>query len=124
MMREFILLALLTGAGRSNVAAMRWSDVDLENAEWRFPAAQSKNRAPQIVRLVPQALRILQARQVDDQAVFVFASERSKAGHIQDPRCSWQRVLRTAGIADLRLHDLRRTLGSAADLVCRLRRMS
>jgi integrase len=111
-MRDFILLALLTGARRANVAAMRWKDVDLRNAEWRIPAPESKGRKPQIVALGPEAVAILEARHRDEKATFVFPSDRSEAGHMQDPRRSWQRVLQAAAITDLRLHDLRRTLGS------------
>jgi integrase len=111
-MRDFILLALLTGARRSNVAAMRWKDVDLRNAEWRIPAPESKGRKQQLVPLGPEAVAILESRHLDDKANYVFPSERSKAGHIQDPRRTWQRVLEASGVNDLRLHDLRRTLGS------------
>lgn len=64
------------------------------------------------VTLGPEAVGNFWARHVDDEAVYVCPCERSKAGHIQDPRSSWERVLRSAGIADLRLHDLRRMLGS------------
>lgn len=32
--------------------------------------------------------------------------------HLVDPKRSWQTVLRMAGISDLRMHDLRRTLAS------------
>lgn len=31
---------------------------------------------------------------------------------MQDPKKAWKRVLDRAGIKDLRLHDIRRTLGS------------
>lgn len=33
-------------------------------------------------------------------------------GHIVEPKKAWKRVLERAGIDDLRIHDLRRTLGS------------
>jgi integrase len=37
---------------------------------------------------------------------------RGKTGHLVEPKTCWKRVLNRAGISDLRLHDLRRTLGS------------
>lgn len=43
--------------------------------------------------------------------VYVFASF-SKCGHIVEPKGAWARILKRAGIGDLRIHDLRRTLGS------------
>jgi integrase len=35
-----------------------------------------------------------------------------KVGHFVGPRKPWARILKRAGLKDLRLHDLRRTLGS------------
>ena len=35
-----------------------------------------------------------------------------KTGHLVEPKKGWQRLLRRAGIEDLRLHDLRRSLAS------------
>lgn len=35
-----------------------------------------------------------------------------EAGHFHDPKKAWARILKRAGIEDLRIHDLRRTLGS------------
>ena len=36
----------------------------------------------------------------------------SKTGHIIDPKSAWKRVCERANLKDLRIHDLRRTLGS------------
>lgn len=33
-------------------------------------------------------------------------------GHLVEPKSGWKRILERAGIKDLRIHDLRRTLGS------------
>lgn len=110
-LRDFILLALLTGARRSNVLAMRWTDLRLDEAVWRIP--KTKNGEPQNVVLSAEAVEILLARReaAEDDAVFVFPGE-GKAGHLSDPKKGWARVLARAGLADLRIHDLRRTLGS------------
>src|SRR6185503_5001402 len=42
---------------------------------------------------------------------YVFPGS-GKSGHLEEPKKGWQRILTRAGIADLRIHDLRRTLGS------------
>ena len=111
-MRDFILLALLTGARRSNVAAMAWADVDLDRAEWRVAGEFMKNGKPQTITLTPEAVEILRARKLANKSRFVFPSAKAKSGHIEDPRRAWVRVLRASALTDLRLHDLRRTLGS------------
>lgn len=106
--RDFFLMALLTGARRANVSAMRWADVDLEAGVWRI--AKTKNGTPQTVTLSPEAVTVLEARK-DQGGVFVFPGD-GVTGHIVEPKKAWATLLKKAGIENLRIHDLRRTLGS------------
>jgi integrase len=108
-MRDYFLLSLLTGARRANVLAMRWTEVNFERKEWRIK--ETKNGAPQTVTLSPQAVELLRARITSDADIFVFPGT-GKTGHLVEPKKGWQRILTRAGITDLRIHDLRRTLGS------------
>lgn len=154
--RDFVLIALLTGARRANVQAMRWRDVDLATGVWRIP--MTKSGQPQNVPLTPEAVEVLRIRKAAaaDDAKFVFASH-GVHGHLQEPRRAWQRILDRdelvqltakinigaheletiadetlyqtlarvrltakklklntdgARMTDLRIHDLRRTMGS------------
>ena len=107
VMRDFFLLALLTGARRANVSAIRWADIDLAAGVWRI--AKTKNGTPQTVTLSPEAVTVLNARK--DGGVFVFPGD-GVTGHIVEPKKAWSTLLKTAGITNLRIHDLRRTLGS------------
>lgn len=107
-MRDYFLLSLLTGARRSNVLSMQWADINLERAEWRIK--ETKNGTPQIVTLSPEAVEVLRGRKVEGNK-YVFPGT-GKIGHLAEPKKGWQRILERAGIADLRIHDLRRTLGS------------
>lgn len=107
--RDYVLISLLTGARRTNVLEMRWQDVSFERAEWRI--GMTKNGTPQTVTLSPEALEVLRNRKPQEGAVFVF-SGTGKQGHLAEPKKGWTRILERAGIADLRIHDLRRTLGS------------
>ena len=110
-MRDYFLLSLLTGARQANVLAMRWEDVSFYRAEWRIE--ETKNGTPQTVTLSPEAMELLKNRKPEEKSVFVFPSERSSAsGHLQNPKKAWKRVLDRAGLSNLRIHDLRRTLGS------------
>lgn len=108
--RDFVLTELLTGARRSNVQEMRWSELDFDRAEWRIP--RTKNDDPQTVPLVEELVVLLQERKKTTNSVFVFASTKSKTGHIVNTAKSWKRLLQRAGLSDIRQHDLRRTLGS------------
>lgn len=108
-MRDYFLLSLLTGARRSNVLAMKWSDINLDRAEWRID--ETKNGTPQIVVLSPEAIEVLQNRKPLEPSIFVFPG-CGASGHLMEPKKGWKRILERAGITDLRIHDLRRTLGS------------
>ncbi len=109
--RDYFQLSLLTGARRANMLAMRWEDISIERAEWRIEL--TKNGTPQTVTLAPQVIDILHARKSEnvDGSPFVFPG-KGKSGHLEDPKKGWQRLLERADLANLRIHDLRRTLGS------------
>lgn len=114
--RDFVLLSLLTGARKADVISMRWESLSLERGEWRIP--DPKNSVPYTVLLTPEAVAVLRSRLLDDDvdsdddsADFVFPSD-SKTGFIDKPKKDWAHILERAGISDLRIHDLRRSLGS------------
>ncbi|WP_020561585.1 tyrosine-type recombinase/integrase [Methylosarcina fibrata] len=107
-LRDYFLLLLLTGARRSNAQEMQWSQLNLDRAEWRIPT--TKNGEPQTVTLTPEAVTILQTRRGGDP-VWVFPGSGA-TGHLVEPKKAWKRILDRAGLSDLRIHDLRRTLGS------------
>lgn len=111
--RDFFKLALLTGARRSNVASMKWADLELERGLWRIPEAQSKNKEPLVCILAPAAVDILRERHENatNGSEYVFPSW-GKTGHIVEPKKAWKRIIERANLKALRLHDLRRTLGS------------
>jgi integrase len=110
--RHFVQLLLLTGARRSNVQAMAWSDIDLDRGLWRIGAASSKNKDAMVVVLPEEAIDVLDdRRKVTNGSPWVFPSH-GKTGHVTEPKGLWKAMLERAGISDLRLHDLRRTLGS------------
>ena len=115
-MRDFVLLALLTGARRANLCAMRWEEIDLDSAVWRIP--RTKNDEPQNVALCPEAVVILESRKSAAADGFVFPG-KGESGHMEEPQKAVERIMQRAGIPygrnvpnGVTLHDLRRTLGS------------
>ena len=107
--RDFVLVALLTGARRSNVLEMKWADLDLEAATWRI--GRTKNGTPQTVALVEPVVELLRERRRQASSVFVFPG-RGRTGHLVEPKKGWSRICKAAGIEGARIHDLRRTMGS------------
>lgn len=108
--KYYILLSLFLGQRRNNILALRWSDIDLENGLVYF--ADTKNKTPLQVPLTTHAAALLQLIKHNSDSDWVFPSTTSASGHYVEPKKSWQKLLDAAGITNLRLHDLRRTLGS------------
>lgn len=114
-------LLLLTGQRRSEVAEMRWRDIDLDKAVWTLPATSTKAGRAHEVPLSPQAveiLRLLPRFTGKDAGDFVFSTQNGKtpvSGYSKAKlRCAADLNKRLAKdgkepMADWRLHDLRRT---------------
>ena len=111
LFRDYFRLALLIGCRRSDLCSMRWQDVNLDHDLWRIPTP--KGGVPIVVPLVPVAVAILAERlaTADADCPWVFPS-RSTAGHLVEPKTAWKRICERAGLADVRIHDLRRTVAS------------
>ncbi|MEL5849939.1 MAG: site-specific integrase, partial [Candidatus Igneacidithiobacillus chanchocoensis] len=111
-MRDYFLLSLLTGGRRANVVAMHWDHISMTDKLWTIPAVASKNGKIMAVPLSSAAADILKERasQYGTQG-YVFPG-KGKTGHIVEPKGAWKRLLQRAGLEDLRLHDLRRSLAS------------
>jgi integrase len=111
--RDFFMMALLTGARRSNVLAMQWRDIDLLEAVWRIRAEDAKAGDEMTIPLTPEAMAVLTQRRADlgKDKPWVFPAD-SKTGHYMEPKRAWATLQKRAGLEDLHIHDLRRTMGS------------
>lgn len=106
--RDYFLMLLFTGQRRRNTAEMKWSDIDWNRKVWQI--VETKNGRPHTVPLVEQALEILRNRR-GAHPVYVFPREDG-TGPIWYRCTAWKYILDRAGITNLRIHDLRRTLAS------------
>jgi integrase len=106
--RNYFYMALFTGARKTNVLEMRWDQIDIKNAIWRIP--DTKNGEPVVVSLIQPAVELL--GKIPKESEWVFPNQRSASGHFEDPKKPWARILERAGIENLRIHDIRRTMGS------------
>ena len=120
--KDFVLLSLFTGARRENVLSMRWSDINMDAGIWTVPGEQSKNGAPLTISITTNVRQILSSRKAEvarasdehgEPTPFVFAA-KSASGYMSPPNKRWKQLLKDAQLDDLRLHDLRRSLGSWA----------
>ena len=109
--RDYIMLSLFTGARRANILSMRWCDIDFDLNLWTIPTEQSNNAESITIPLVEESTEILKRRREKSDFMFVFPG-KGKTGHFQNPRKGWVRICKVANLEGVRLHDLRRTMGS------------
>jgi integrase len=109
---DLFQVALFTGGRYGTVASMRWEEIDLDRMVWTIPASKVKNKRPVTIALSPPAVAILRTRlELSNGCPYVFPSS-SPSGHVTDPWRAWDKVRAVSGLKDLRVHDLRRSLGS------------
>ncbi len=104
----FMKVLLLTGQRRSEVASMRWSDVDFDSKVWTLPREFTKADRLHEVPLSPLAMEILEAVPRMGDYVFTTTGDRPISGFSK----AKQRTVKLSEVNDWRLHDLRRTAAS------------
>jgi integrase len=114
VVQHYFALLLFTGARRSNVAGMRWTNVDLDTALWTIPAEEAKGGQTIHAPLIPEAVAILRGRV--NSSPFVFPSPKAASGHLMEP-WFWLKELREkmnelGCNVEWTIHDLRRTHAS------------
>lgn len=130
----YLQAALLTGARREEIAAMRWADIDFQ---WDSMTIRDKVEGARTIGLTPYVkallldlrrinntppnVRRLHAIEMQNKhwkpAPWVFASPTAASGRIQEPRIAHNRAITAAGLPHLTIHGLRRSFGTLAEWV-------
>lgn len=116
LFKHFFQILLFTGARKGNVLAMKWADIDFDLCRWRIPDTHTKNKDVNIVVLSSEVVEILKLRneqnkKLETPSLFVFQGD-GKDGYLKDPKKAFARIRKRMNKPDIRMHDLRRTLGS------------
>ena len=103
-------LLMLTGCRRSEILTLRWDDVDHKSGELRLRHAKTGAR---MVPLTPPAVAVLAgiARVRGNPWVFATGKRNRRLTHLS---YAWYSVRDRAGLADVRIHDLRHSFASRA----------
>jgi integrase len=130
-----IRLLAFTGARRSEIAGLKWREVDLERGALRLETSKTGQK---VLNLSPGAAAILAGMTPVAGSPFVFPAGQRKAksktkpdekgeaksdaksvksggeveGHYQGVAKVWEAARARADLADVRLHDLRHTFAS------------
>lgn len=85
------------------------ADVDMQRRELRLP--ETRAGRTHYILLSPPAVALLDAISGNEDNPHVFPG-RNEGAHLVNIDKPWRRVRKAAGVEDVRLHDLRRTVGS------------
>jgi len=107
--RYAIWLFLLTGLRKSELLKSRWADVDWNREE--LTIQDTKNGRPHHLPLSSAALAMLRQLPRQKDNPFIFPGRESGRNLINIDK-AWRRIRIEAEVPDVRLHDLRRTVGS------------
>lgn len=114
----YIRMLALTAQRRTEVASMRWSEIDLEAAAWTQGAGGNKSQRAHLVPLSAPAMAILETLPRLGDFVFSLDGERHILGYAKGKAQLDQFIAaKGSALAPWRLHDLRR---SAATHMVRL----
>lgn len=116
----YLKVLLILGQRRTEVATMRWQDIDLDKGEWTLPRDLTKAKRTHVIPLPRMAVDILKEmpRQLGPYVFSTTAGERpiSGFGRVKerlDKTITTARAKKTlAAMEAWTLHDLRRTVAT------------
>lgn len=104
-----ILLAVSTGARRSELVGLKWADVDLKARTAHL--ARTKNGTQRVLTLTPEAVaELMRYREVGNAYLFPHPSNLGEPFAQFDHY--WKAARAAAGLKDVHFHDLRHTHAS------------
>lgn len=111
--RAGLRLLVETGARLSEALRAKWEDVDLEDGTWRVPSPKSGH--PQIIPLPRSTVALLRRLPRVEKCPYIVVGRHGDRPRT-DLRDAWARVKTTAAktapnVADVHVHDLRRSFG-------------
>ena len=127
-LHTLVLVAISTGARRSEIINLKWDDVDLRVREpsvdpktgekhagiGRAVVRDTKNGDPRVLPLVGKALEAMRVLKLRGSAksLWVFPQPSGFHGAYENFDGVWYGALKAAGLTNFRFHDLRHTTAS------------
>lgn len=103
-----VLMALTTGARRTELLTLDWLSVDLKARTAHL--STTKNGSQRVLTLTPDVVaELMKFRQ---QSGWVFPHVQSNAHYFKNFDCYWREALALSGVGDFRFHDLRHSCAS------------
>ena len=102
-------MLIMTGARRGEVLNAKWEDFDLERQAWRIPV--TKSGKARHVPISDGASMLLNPVPQNAKCPWVFANPKTLRPYVSI-FSSWDTARKQAGLADVRIHDLRHSFAS------------
>ena len=109
MLRYIVPMLILTGARKREVLDAKWEDFDLAARQWRIPV--TKSGKPRHVPLSTGAIHLLASVPRHENCPWTFANPKTGKPYVSF-YISWNTARIAAGLADVRIHDLRHSFAS------------
>lgn len=113
-LKPVVLTALRTGMRKTEIANLRWEQVDLKSREIEVVRTKSgKKRIIPISEDLYQKLKSLREKNGETESVFQYVDPKTgKKRHLRHFRRSFENACRRAKISGFTFHDLRHTFAS------------
>lgn len=108
-LQHIVAMLILTGARKREVLDARWEDFDIERRMWRIPV--TKLGKARYVPLSDGALTVLRLMPHRPKCPWVFPNPDTGKPFVSI-FFAWNTARKQAGLADVRLHDLRHSFAS------------
>ena len=112
----FLMIAFYTGARKSAIMALEWSQIDFKDNEIRFLKERSSqsNKRKAVTPIAKQLRLHLQRRQqtLGADSPYVFVQKKSRERKISSVDTGFETAARMAGFTDVTPHTLRHTRAS------------
>jgi integrase len=109
MLRYIVPMLILTGARKREVLDAKWEDFDFNRCIWRIP--MTKTGKARHVPLSDGAMAILSTMPRDMACPWTFPNPDTGKPFVSI-FCAWNTARKQAGLADVRVHDLRHSFAS------------
>ncbi|MEP5374317.1 MAG: tyrosine-type recombinase/integrase [Hyphomicrobiales bacterium] len=109
MLSYIVPMLVVTGARKGEVLNARWEDFDLNRRQWRVPKAKSGQT--RYIPLGENALRVIDAVRGVSGSEYPFGNPATGKPYKHLYR-AWDTARETAGLSDVRMHDLRHSFAS------------
>ena len=106
-----IMFLVLTGVRKANALQARWAEIDEEMGVWNIRGHKTKSGKPHSVHLSQEVMILIRQLSSRGKSEYLFPNPYTGRPFTTVYK-SWDRIRKAAGLAYVRMHDLRHTFAS------------